>query len=232
MAFGELPSRVVADILFIGRSGGLVKALRGFRKTHHSVPDAANATTNAFLARIAEPELAEEAEKLFQAARGAMAYKRKDVSLSVSPPVATLSARDFEVEIAYALEDREPSRYAVTTSLRGLRSAEMARSEAVATVFAGMFSEISFALKKGVSVEAVIDAVEALDGDGGLRVNFPSDCAECTIRVDEVEPEVRCTGATLEMVFPRGGSPRELIEAFAAVREAFQISKVLAGLIG
>jgi hypothetical protein len=232
MAFAELPSRVVADILFVGRSGGLVKTLGGFRKSHHTVPDAANATTQAFLAKICEAELSEEAEKLFQDVRTGLGYKRKDVSLSVTPPTATLAAKDFEVEIAYALEESEPSRYAVTMALRGLRSAEMAGSDAVATVFAGKFSEISFALKKGVRVEAVVDAIEAIDGEGGMSVTYPSDCGECTIRVEGVEPEVRCTGSTLEMVFARGGSPRELIEAFATVRGAFQISKVLAGLIG
>jgi hypothetical protein len=46
-----------------------------------------------------------------------------------------------------------------------------------------------------------------------------------------VDAEVRCTGAALEVVFPRGGSPGELIDAFAVVREAFQISKVLRTLI-
>ena len=49
---------------------------------------------------------------------------------------------------------------------------------------------------------------------------------------DGVEAEVRCTGASLEIVFPRSGAPGELIEAFAAVRGAFAISKVLGGLIG
>lgn len=209
-----------------------MKSLGGFRKSHHSVPDAANATTNGFLAKICEGELSEEAERLFQEVRTSLGYKRKDISLSVTPPLAALAARDFAVEIFYALEEREPSRYAVTTTLRGLRSTELARAEPVNAVFAGRFSEIAFTLKKGARVEAVIDAIEALDGEGGLGVTYPSDCRECLIRVTGVDPAVRCTGATLEMVFPRGGSPAELIDEFAAVREAFQISKVLAGLIG
>jgi hypothetical protein len=36
----------------------------------------------------------------------------------------------------------------------------------------------------------------------------------------------------LEVVFPRAASPAELIAAFADVRDAFRISKALAGLIG
>lgn len=208
-----------------------MKTLGGFRKGQHTVPDAANATTTAFLARICEGELTEEAEKLFQEVRQAMHYKRKDLSLNVTTPAALLQAKDFAIEIVYALEERDPSRYAVTTTLQGLRDAALARGEALSRVLAGRFSEISFALKKGARVEAVVDAIESLDRESRMTVNYPSDCRECTIGVEGVDAEVRCTGATIEMVFPRAGSPKELIDAFAAVREAFQISKLLAGLM-
>lgn len=227
----ELPSSVIASIFFVGRSGGQVKALGGFRKGHHTVPDAANATTNAFLGKICEPELAVEAEALFQEVRAGLGYKRKDISLSVTAPVATLAARDFQVEILYALEEADPARYAVTTTMRELRDLEVSRGEAFAGIFGGKFAEISFALKKGARVEAVIDAIEALDGEGGLGVRYPSDYSDCTISVEGVDAVVRCTGASLEMVFPRNGGPAELVDAFLAVRDAFRISKPLAGLI-
>ncbi len=212
-----------------------MKALPGFKKSHHSVPDAANATTNAFLARICEPELAGEAEKLFQDVRAALGYKRKDLALSVSGALAALTARDFTVEILYALEEADPSRFAVTTTLLSLREAALARRAEFARVFAGKFSEISFALKKGAPVEAVIDAIEALEAreeSPPLAVDYPSDCRECTISVPGIAAQVRCTGGTLDVVFPRGGAPAELIDAFAEIRAAFRISEVLAGLIG
>lgn len=227
----ELPSAIVAGLAFVGRGSGAVKALGGFRKQHHTVPDAANAVTNAFLGKICADELAAEAEQLFQSARAAFDYRRKDLALAVASPLATLTARHFTVEIAYALEEADPARYAVTTTLRDLKSAELARTPELAAVFAGKFSELSFALKKGARVEAVVDAIEALDGEGGLRVSYPSDCRECEITVEGVEAYVRCTGATLDMIFPRAGGPAELLDGFAAVREAFQISKNLRGLM-
>ena len=228
----ELPSSIIAAISFIGRGGGMVKTLRGFKKSHHQVPDAANAVTNAFLGKICGAELAEEAEKLFQGARTALGYKRRDIALAVASPLATLTARDFTVEILYELEAANPARYAVTTTLHDLRSAELARQAEFDGVFRGRFSEIAFLLKKGARVESVIDAIEGLDGKCNLSVAYPSDCHDCTIRVEGVDAEVRCTPATLEVIFPRAGSPAELIDAFAAVRDAFQISKALSGLIG
>ena len=227
----ELPSRVIASIAFIGRSGGQVKTLAGFKKGHHTLPDAANAVTNAFLGKICSAELTEEAERLFQEVRAGFDYKRKDIALQMTSPVAVLTSKGFTTEISFALDERDPTRFAVTTTLRELRDIEVARHESMSRIFAGKFTEISFALKKGARVEAVIDAIEALEGEDGLRVNYPSDYRECMIGVEGVEAEVRCSGATLEIVFSRGASPAELIDAFAAVRAAFQICKPLSGLI-
>ncbi|QYM79361.1 hypothetical protein K0B96_01715 [Horticoccus luteus] len=227
-----LPSSIVAEIEFVGRTGGLVKALSGFKKSHHTVPDAITPATQAFLGKLCAEELTEAGEALFQAVRSGLNYKRKDVSLSLSSPGAVLTAKDFSVELAYALEAGDPARYTLTQWLRELRNAELAETEEFAAIFAGKFSEISFALKKGVRVEAVIDIIEALDDEAGMSVTYPSDCAECVIAVAGVDAQVRCTGASLDVVFTRGGSPRELIAGFAAVRDAFSISRELAGLIG
>jgi hypothetical protein len=227
----ELPSRVIASIAFVGRSGGAVKTLGGFKKGRHTLPDAANAVTTAFLGRICAGELTEDAERLFQAVRAGLGYKRKDIALSVTAPLATLTARDFTVDMVYSLDENEAARYAVTTTLRELREVGFMRRENFAQLFPGAFSEICFALMKGARVEAVIDAIEALEGEGGLSVDYPSDYRDCTIRVEGVDADVRCTGGSLEVVFSRGGAPAELIDGFVSVRQAFQISKALSGLM-
>ena len=83
MTASDLPPGIVAGISFIGRGGGQVKALGGFRKGHHTLPDAANETTNAFLAKICAGELAGEAERLFQDTRTALGYKPADADTAV-----------------------------------------------------------------------------------------------------------------------------------------------------
>lgn len=228
------PQAYLSQISLIGRGGGAFKTLRGFDKSRHTVPDAVNPATNGFLARLAAPELAAEAEDFFQRARVALDYKRKDLSLDVTSPLAVLAARDFTLEIAYALEDEEPAMYTITRTLHSLRSSALVEVPAFDGLFAGGFTGIVFSLVKGVRVEAVIDAVEGLDEEAGLQVTYPSDCRDCTLSVEGVGAEVICDGATVEMRFPRAGSPRELIAAFAAVRDAFALTKArtLSGLLG
>lgn len=227
-----VPASVIADLRFIGRGGGAVKALGGFKKGRHTLPDAANATTNAFLGRLCAGELAEEAERVFQSVRAGLGYKRKELALTVTGPQAVLSARDFAFEIVYAVDPASPSDYAVTQTLLDVKDGDLVRRDEFNAVFAGVFSELSFTLRRGASVEAIIDAIEALDEETTLRVDYPSDCSECRVSVAEVEAEVRCTGASVDLLFPRAGSPRELLDEFLAVRSAFQLSKDLAGILG
>jgi hypothetical protein len=224
----------VSRVQLVGRATGRVKSLPGFDKSRHTVPDAVNPATSGFLARLCAPELADEAERVFQRARAALGYKRKDLALDVTSPAAVLTAKDFAFEIGYELNGRAPDEFVVTRTLHQLSNAQLALRPEFDELFAGQFGEVGFLLKKGVRVEAVIDAVEALDDEGGLTVDYPSDCRTCTLNVEGVDAAVVCDGASLAMTFPRQGSPRELLEAFAAVREAFALSKqrALAGLLG
>jgi hypothetical protein len=227
------PRSFISQVSLVGRGGAAFKTLRGFDKSRHTVPDAVNNATSGFLAKLCTPELSEEAEAFFQRARAELNYKRKDVSLDVTSPMAVLSAKDFTLEITYALEEGDPSSYAITRTLHSIKNGDLLRVEEFNELFAGQFSAIAFALKKGVRVEAVIDAVEGLEDGAELRVDYPSDYSDCTLTVEGVGASVVCDGATLEMRFERNGSPRELVEAFAAVRKAFALTKdrALAGLL-
>ncbi|HEX2101889.1 MAG TPA: hypothetical protein VHF69_14550 [Candidatus Synoicihabitans sp.] len=217
--------KLIAGVQLVGRSAGRVKQLGAFDKSRHVVPDAVNAATTAFLARLCAEDLRDEAEDLFQRARVALKYRRKDLSLDVTPPLAVLRAKHFTYELAYALMERTPEQFAVTRTLHQLTNPEVVGWPEFDELFARQFAEIGFLLKKGVQVEAVIDAVEALDDETSLRVDYPSDCSSCTLQVQGVEATVVCDGASLAMQFPRPGSPRELLEAFEAVRATFTLSR-------
>lgn len=226
-------SAFVQQVRFVGRSGGLVKTLSGFKKSHHTLPDAVNAATSAFLAKLCADELAEEAEKFFQHARATFGYKRKEITLEVTSPNALLSAKDFSFELTYALDEADPASYTVVRSLHGLRSTDFTATSECETVFAQQFAELAFVLTKGAPVEAVIDAVEGLTGADALKVEYPSDCSVCTLAVAGVSATVRFDGTELAMMFPRSSSPQELLESFVAVRDAFTLTKkpVLAALL-
>jgi hypothetical protein len=225
-------SAFVHHVRFVGRAEGLVKTLRGFKKSHHTVPDAVNAATSAFLGKLCEGELADEAEAIFQRVRGALAYKRKDLTLDLASPTAVLSAKDFVFDLVYSLDGDNPASYTLVRSLHSLRNGDLVATPEFDALFAAQFSELAFVLTKGAPVEAVIDAIENLE-DSPLAVDYPSDWSVCTLSIPDVSAQVRFNGAELTMVFLSTGSPRELLEAFLAVRHAFALTKhsVLSALL-
>ncbi|TAG32406.1 MAG: hypothetical protein EAZ36_02430, partial [Verrucomicrobia bacterium] len=129
----EAPFSKISHVRLTGSSGGAVKSLRAYDKSRHSVPDAVNAATSGFLARLCAPELAEEAEGMFQSARTRLGYKRAGISLDLGAAQATLTTKDFCWELAYALELTEPARFSLTRSLHSLRSGEVARGRRTAS---------------------------------------------------------------------------------------------------
>lgn len=229
----QTSQRYVQGIRFRGRTSGAVKTLRGFKKGQHKLPEGITPATTAFLARLCEEELGEAAEQVFQQARALCDYKRKDISLSVTSPSAVLSAKDFTLEIAYGFEGSDASSYETVWTLDQAKDLDFLLGDACTELFAGRFQELSFVLTRGATVESVIDAVEALEASE-LRVDYPSDYAHCLLSVPEVDAQVRFDGSELAMVFSSTAAPSEHLRAFAALREAFALTKsrTLAGLFG
>ncbi|MDR2981057.1 MAG: hypothetical protein LBV12_02285 [Puniceicoccales bacterium] len=219
-------SNYIQRIRMVGSTQGLVKNFAGFSKKHHVIPTAATPTTTAFLGKLCADELSTDCEAFFQKVRTALAYKRKDIALEIASPAALLVARDFTLEWLYALNESDPSEYTFTRSLHHVRSADIIDTDEFDELFPGAFDEIVFTLTKNVRVESVIDAIEAFDGnDNNLSVEYPSNCATCTLRVKDVPAEVVFTGSEIIMRFASAGSPRELLRAFAQVRHAFSLTK-------
>lgn len=230
----EDPRTFVTQVRLVGRGSATpVKALAGFKKGRHTVPDSVNRTTLAFLGRLVEPELAEEAESWFRRARTELGYKRRGLTLEMCSPSAVLTAVDFTFEIEHGFEADDASMQAVTRTMHNLVAGRLG-DPVFERLFAGQFDNIVFDLVRGVQVEAVIDAIEELDGEGGLRVDYPPDCRDCELTVAGIDAVVHCDGGSLAMKFPRMGGPAELVHAFGEVRRAFGLSRKspLAGLLG
>lgn len=217
----------IRQIRWTGTTRGLVKNLPAFNKKRHNVPEAATPAAAAFLAKLLAPQIEAEAEAFFQKARAALNYKRADISLSLGESAALLAARDFSLEWSGALDPANPAEWTRTLALHSLRERAVLDSPQFDSLLDGAFTALEFTLSKPVRVEAVIDAVEALDAKGNtpaLAVEYPSNCAHCTLRAKDAGAAAVFTGAELRMEFDRPGSPKELAEAFARIRHAFDLS--------
>ncbi|EDY81834.1 hypothetical protein VDG1235_1454 [Verrucomicrobiia bacterium DG1235] len=221
---------IVNSLMIVGRTRGEVRRLAAFDKKRHSVPDRVCGATQAFLEKLCEEELTEEAEAIFQSAREHFGYKRREISLSVGSGFARLDAKDFVLELRYELDEEDPGDYVVEICVREVASRDLLESGPFQASVGSRFDRLRCGLQGTVSVEAVIDAVED-DESGETRVDYPSDCSSCTVRIDGVAGEVFVDGAILEVRFGKLASAAALMEAFDRIGEYVLEAAGLGGLL-
>ncbi|MDQ8182731.1 hypothetical protein [Pelagicoccus sp. SDUM812005] len=211
---------LVSSLAIVGRMQGEVRRLAAFDKKRHTVPDRVCGATQAFLEKLCEEELTEEAEALFQAAREQFGYKRKEISLEVGAGFARLETKDFVLELRYELLEEEPSDYVVETCVKDVASRDLLESAPFNAAVGRRFDRLRCGLAGRVSVESVIDAVEE-DESGERRVDYPSDCSSCTVTIEGIAGEIFVDGAVLEVRYGKLTTAGELMETFERIGSAF-----------
>lgn len=206
----------VSSVAILGRTRGEVRRLPAFDKKRHSVPDRVCQATQAFLEKLCEEQLAEEAEALFQASREQFGYKRREISLSVGSGFARLETKDFALELRYELAEDDPADYIVETCVRDVASRELMESASFSVAIGRRFDRLRCGLAGRVSVESVIDAVED-DESGETSVAYPSDCSHCTVAIDGLAGEVFVDGGALEVRCGQLTTAAGLVETFERI---------------
>jgi len=208
---------VLKSSSFEGVSSGHVKKLSGFKKGIHRVPDLANDTTNRFLAKICEAELAEAGESLYQRLKVGLDFKRKDLNLSIDSPSALLSGKEFVFEIAYELDSDVPSTYQIVTTLSGLNHVGILKSDVFNEICQGLFNRFSYGFTDAVQIEEVIDMIEECSRPG-IRVEYPSDCRECSVFLEGFSGQILCQQFSLDIMLSTKSSPKPFLSGFEALR--------------
>jgi hypothetical protein len=219
------------DVHILGARTGIVKALLGYRKNFHRIPVALpDAAYERQFIGICAADLDRLVRDLFERLRIARGYKRREITLATDSPASTLNTTDFTLDLAYALDVREPADYQITYDLHGIRDIGVFADEPLNAVFAGIFNRIAFRFPKAVAMETLIDELEAMPG-GASGLLYPPDCRECLVSLPGLLGNVRLTSAQMEVIHPSATSPAELVQTFADASEILAANPILAKLI-
>ncbi|MBV9656604.1 MAG: hypothetical protein JO295_00710 [Verrucomicrobia bacterium] len=228
----QLPRAEAKDVHLVGARPGNVKALAGFRKGFHKVPAALpdHFYERQFDTAICAADLDRDARDLFERLRVARGYKRKEISLAVDPPNATITTTDFILDLGYELDLARPDDYRRAVDLHDIREIAVFSDPQLNDALRDLFSRVSFTFAEPVKIEDVIDEVEA-DASGDAKVAYPPDYAECTIKLRGFVGEVRVTPRELEVVTGPGSSPAELVKTFVKASDVLAANPSLEKLI-
>ena len=214
-----------------GARAGNVKNLLGFRKGVHRVPGVLpDAGYQRQFAAICAPDLQEYASGLFERLRAARGYKRREIHLACEPPSATLTTVDFTFDVLYSPGPDDPGDYQIAYDLHTIRDIAVFADGSLNEVFAGVFNRVAFPFAEPVTMEDVIDELEAAPG-GAAALRYPPDCRECFLKLPGFIGEVRVTARALEVISPAAAAPAELVRTFVEASDALAAHPTLARLI-
>lgn len=198
-------------------AGMPVKRLSGFQKTHR-VPDRVNDTTEAFVARIAVDDVDEDVNTIHQALRSAFGFTRKELDTQTSAGRGSIITPYFDYEVTVSLNPGDPSEVIWERQVVNIREPDKIVSDAFEEVFSGIFDTLEFTSGKVISVENVIDQIEALKDDA-ISVEYDASMAWCTVTLQGIDARIRMTSSAVSIIRRSGKSPKLLIDSFFEVQK-------------
>ena len=167
-------------VVFRSESTTRVRDLSQYRKTYQ-IPDAAGPSARKFFARVAAPDLRADLDRVYEAAREHLGYKRKDLDLHAGQDgYGTIRTPDFEYSVFVDLDVDDPSRLAWRREAGQFADPGFVRGPQFEAVFGPAFDQLVFEFAKPVYVAEFIDRIED-DPPPGVKVAVSSDGSACDL---------------------------------------------------
>lgn len=200
-------------VFFSGEEVGRIKSLSGFKR-HHRLPDTINDATESFVKNISRKEVSEYAENLFKSLKKSFGYKRRDIQLDDDYEAASIITKDFSVNIWLEINPDDLSEYIIVTEVTEIQNPISINSSEFNKVFSDIFNSLTFQFDKSFDIEKLIDAIEDIDDDEVISVDYPGDLSSCTIAIAGVDNEVHITSHSFSIKSQKCVEPKNLIESF------------------
>lgn len=196
-----------------------VKSLGGFRKSVHAVPSDCSASSREWVARLAEPDIAQELEETSRLLRKSFGYKRKDVR--VDGPLgggASILTPDFAYHLSVQQHIDTPGRAVFQRTVSEIRNIERLAGPDAEAAFPKGFTSLFQPFQSPADIEGLIDILEEELPPGISEIDYPTDLSYCELTISGFEGRVRIErqGITISTMSP--ASPSSLAAQYAFVK--------------
>lgn len=198
MAGVEMSEAWLPELSLIGTERKRIKSLVGFRQGHR-LPEEKSTYTDAFIGRIAEPELQDDLETRFGVLRSEFQFKRREVTKD--GPAAgqgALVTPFFEYVVTIAVDAEDVSQYMFERRVTNVSDLGALADGAFDRVFATLLNTVEIPAVVPIDVEAVIDAIEDADPDD-LVLDYNADASECRVQPRDTGTQIVITADGLSV---------------------------------
>ncbi|MBX9677743.1 MAG: caspase family protein [Gemmataceae bacterium] len=202
-----------------------VRSLSGYAK-HHKIPTARTPYAEIFVANLATNDIEDDLNAAFGKLRDAFGFGRKDMKVKRGDSGGSIITPFFDYDVSISINADDPSEVVWRRQVAHIRDPQQVMADEFDSAFKGIFDTLEFSTGKPVSIEALIDQIEAMKGSD-LTVRYDMDLQWCEILVAHLPATIRATPAAFSIVLHRPGSTKTLIKAFFEMQKLFTDSYAL-----
>ena len=200
-------------VFFYGEELGNIKSLSGFKK-YHRLPDSINNATDSFVKNIGHEEITECSDDLFKSLKKAFGYKRRDIEVNDDYESISIITKDFSVNIGIEINPEDYSEYILNTEVTEIQNPVSINSSEFNEVFSDTFNSLTFQFDKSFDIEKLIDAIEEINDEDVISVDYPGDISSCTIAISGVDNDIYITSHHFTIKSDYCVEPKTLIKSF------------------
>lgn len=194
----------------IGRKGGAIRELRGFKKGFHRVPDSVDSYTQSFVEGIASDDLEQEATEIHDKLKANFKYKRKEIKFDIDGASAIIATKDFDLSIHYTQDSDDAAAYTIEYQINNIKDPDVLLNDGLQKILNRHFDQVRFLIDGSINLEDMIDAIEAEEPEG-VDLEYPADCSSLTISLLGCDWEILVTSHGVSIVNSYLESPTKML---------------------
>jgi hypothetical protein len=203
-----------------------VKSLPGFNKKFHRVPDNANRTAESFVAKLAQAELEQDLDRVYDSLVNAFDFAYADLT-SAGPEEgqASIITKSFKYSVSVTLNPDDPAEVCWVRKVDSITDADTIRSTPFLEVFRNAFDTIEFGLVPHFDLKAFVHTVQAARNPN-IRVRCDRDLTYCDVQLTGFDATIRIERCRAAIVHRSKKSPEALLDSFRKVALAMAAERV------
>ncbi|MFY8201498.1 MAG: hypothetical protein ACOVLE_12550, partial [Pirellula staleyi] len=173
-----------------------------------------------FVAKLAQEQVSQDLDSVFKQLKSAFKFKRTEIRVTdQGDGTGTIITPYFNYSIGVGQDAENPAKVVWHRTIDSIKDSEQIFSDAFAALFEGIFTTVEFTTQQPVDLDALIDAVEALE-DERIAIEYDHNATRCVLRIEGIAGEIQVTQHTLRIVHPKPEAPRNLLRSFLAIQTA------------
>jgi len=194
-----------------------LKQLSGYRKGS-KLPDSVSASSNKFVASMAEDEINEDMQEALDLLRANFKFKRRELEIDgPSDGAGSITTPYFTYQIGIGLDPERITHACWTRELNHIHDPQKLITDAFDECFGAANWILEMPVKDPMDIADVIDNIEDAENDA-IEINYDKDATWCDVNIQGVLGTLRVTPSAFVISPPSSIPPRKIFETLFQMR--------------